>query len=244
MNRLEIHDLYVRVGEKTILKGINLEIPEGESHILFGPNGCGKTSLLMSIIGYPEYKITKGKIIYKGKDITNFAIDERAREGIGISFQKPPSVKGVTLRKILNTLKDGETVLDGFIGTLKMEEYLDRDINLGFSGGEVKRSELLQLIYQNPDFVMFDEPESGVDVENIRIIGNVIKKFLYPEKTCSLKQCQKSALLITHTGFIMDYINTDKAYVMMEGEVLCSGNPEKIFSQIQKCGFKECTRCQ
>lgn len=243
-NRLEIKDLWVEVDKNPILKGINMTVPEGQTHILFGPNGCGKTTLLLAIMGYPGYHISKGSIIYKEEDITNSPIDYRAKAGIGISFQKPPSIKGVTLKKLLNSINHLNNNEEGFVDILKMKEYLDRDINIGFSGGETKRSELLQLLYQNPDLVLFDEPESGVDIENLKIIGNVIRDLLYKKDACLIKKCIKSALMITHTGFILDYVNADMAYVMVDGRILCKGNPGRVFSKIQESGFKECEACQ
>jgi Fe-S cluster assembly ATP-binding protein len=173
-NLLEIKDLRVNVEGREILHGVNLAVKPGETQVIFGPNGGGKTTLLMTIMGFPRYKVTGGKIYFKGQDITNMPVDERARLGIGMSFQRPPVVRGVkTHDMVVACLKDGrsdqekEAEVKDLAERAHLSSFLDRDINYGFSGGEIKRSEMLQLLAQNPDLVLLDEPESGVDLENI-----------------------------------------------------------------------------
>ncbi len=175
---LKIEDLSVEVEEKEILHHVDLEINQGETHVLFGPNGSGKTTLLMATMGFPDYQITRGKILFKGKDITNMPLNERAAMGLGLSFQRPPTIRGVKMRQILEICGKGDKDVESMAQSLDFDEFLDRDLNDGFSGGEIKRSELLQLMAQNPDFLLLDEPESGVDLENISLIGKVLEKLL------------------------------------------------------------------
>ena len=171
---LTIEDLHVNIGDKEVLKGINLQINDGETFILFGPNGSGKTSLLMALMGFTGYEVTKGRILFKGVDITNLPMYERARLGMGMSFQRPPTIHGLRTRHLVQMCSRNGTVnTDLLAEVVNMTEFLDRDINAGFSGGEIKRSELLQLMAQQPDLVLFDEPESGVDMENMQLVGKV-----------------------------------------------------------------------
>lgn len=234
----------MEVEGKAILKGINLDVADGETVILFGPNGVGKSSLFMAIMGFPKYKIKKGQIIFQGTDITRLAVSARARLGIGMSFQRPPSIKGVKLKglgKIINSHKDNGDRIEYYSRILKLDQHLNRDINLGFSGGEVKRSEILQLLLQNPLLSLIDEPESGVDVENISVLGKAIKRLLH--KQDRLKKRQNSGIIITHTGLILNYLNADRGYMLINGCLTCSGNAREIFELIQKRGYKECQNC-
>ncbi|MBN2539386.1 MAG: ABC transporter ATP-binding protein [Deltaproteobacteria bacterium] len=248
---LLIEDLQVKLGNKKILKQVNLEIKPGETHILFGPNGSGKTSLLMTIMGYPQYKVTGGRILFKGEDITHMNIDERARLGIGMSYQRPPSIQGLKTRGMVQICANNGVDVDSLAKEINFSDFLDRDINVGFSGGEIKRSELLQLMAQKPDFLLFDEPESGVDVENIALIGKTISRLLerdiHATQDKSKKQLTKErarmGLIITHTGFILDYLTADKGQVLYNGALACMGNPIEIFKQIKEVGYGECVRC-
>lgn len=244
---LKISKLSVTVDGKKILNDVNLRIGRGETIALFGPNGSGKTSLLKTIMGIPQYRVESGNIIFKGENITKLSIDERARLGIGMVFQNPPTVRGVKLKDMLRICmeKSGsceETRLNKEAGKLNFTEFLDRDINLGFSGGEIKRSELLQLLAQNPAFIMFDEPDSGVDLVNINLVGKVINELI--EKDKREDQRTKGGLIITHAGYILDYVNADRAYVMLNGAVSCSGNPSDILEDIRAKGYEECVRCR
>ncbi len=240
---LEINDLHVKVGDKEVLHDINLHIGEGETHVLLGPNGSGKTTLLMTIMGYSQYRITEGKILFKGEDVTQMKAHERAKRGGGMLFQRPPTISGLKLGKLLTAIsrKKNENILE-LAQSLHMDKFLDRDINKGFSGGEIKRSEVLQLTIQNPDFIMLDEPESGVDIENISLIGNAIGSLL--EKDKRIVKRQKSGLIITHTGYILDYLETDRGHVMCDGQIKCHGNPREIMKDIKERGYRECLECR
>lgn len=244
---LSIEHLSVEVDGKRILNDVNMAINEGETHALFGPNGSGKSSLLFTIAGVPRYNVTAGKIIYKNKDITDAPMDERSKLGIGILFQHPPVIRGVKLRDMVRISLEsrGRKVTDAEIDQLavklNLDTFLDRDVNLGFSGGEIKRSELLQLLGQRPDFVMLDEPDSGVDLVNIGLVGRTINELLEKEKKTIERT--KSGLIITHFGNILDFVKADKAYVMMKGHVLCQGNPVELLEDIRKNGYGECMAC-
>ncbi len=248
---LQIEDLQVELGDKEILKHIDLEIHPGETHILFGPNGSGKTSLLMTIMGYPQYRVTGGKIVFKGEDITNMPVNERARLGIGMSYQRPPTINGVKTRQMVQICAKGKVDPEILAEKVNFSEFLERDINAGFSGGEIKRSELLQLMAQDPDLLLFDEPESGVDLENISLIGNTINSLLQRDFKVNSKKTQKErreertriGLIITHTGFILDYITADKGQVLYGGVLTCTSNPREIFRCISEVGYGECVKC-
>jgi Fe-S cluster assembly ATP-binding protein len=248
---LQIEDLQVKLGDKEILKHIDLEIGAGETHVLFGPNGSGKTSLLMTIMGYPQYEVTGGKIVFKGEDITNMPMNARAELGIGVSYQRPPAIHGVKTRQMVQIASKGNADAEALSRRVNFSDFLERDINVGFSGGEIKRSELLQLMAQDPDLLLFDEPESGVDLENISLIGNAISALLQRDFKLDSGKSQKElheertkmGLIITHTGFILDYVTADKGQVLFQGELTCTSNPGEIFRCISKVGYEECVRC-
>jgi Fe-S cluster assembly ATP-binding protein len=266
---LRIENLTVRVNhgkERTILKGFNLNIEEGETHVLLGPNGSGKSTLIYTILGYPNYIVEKGKIIFKGRDITHLPTNERVDLGIGTLFQHAPKVPGVKLRNLMHvcgekredmvkngngsgsSLEEGCKDLDD--QTIKISkdlnfplEFLDRDVNVGFSGGEIKRSEIMQMMALKPDFMLIDEPDSGVDVENLVLIGRVLRRLLQRDEIPSKKK--RSGLIITHLGYILQYLGTlDRAHILLDGQIICSGNPEQIIESVKKFGFDECKICQ
>ena len=198
---------------------------------------------MATIMGYSTIKVTSGTIEFKGKDITHMPVDERAKMGIGMMMQRPPNIYGVKLGDLIkvSSPENGDEVI-AEADKFKMENFLDREVNVGFSGGEIKRSELLQLTAQKPEFILLDEPESGVDLENIDLIGNKVHDLLF--KTCPGKKRHVSSLVITHTGQIMDYIGADKGYVMKNGRIQCSGNPLELLRDIKKNGYGECDGCQ
>jgi len=240
---LDIDDLHVKIGDREVLHDINLHIGEGETHVLMGPNGSGKTTLLRTIMGFAGLEVTKGTILFKGTDITRLPIHERAQLGMGMQFQRPPTIAGLKLGKLLAVTSGGNDEMVSDTATyLHMDAFLDRAINQGFSGGEIKRSEVLQLMIQKPDLVMLDEPESGVDLENISLIGNAIARLL--DKDVHIVNRKKSGLVITHTGYILDYLDADFGHVMCDGVFRCHGNPREILKVIKTSGYKECLACQ
>jgi len=241
---LSISQLTVAVEGKEILHDVNMEIRRGETHALFGPNGSGKSTLLMAIMGFPKYRIIKGNIAFKGKDITNSPLDERARLGIGMSFQRPPVVRGVKTRDIVAACLKGRgsgEIVGQLAGKANLTDFLDREINYGFSGGEVKRSEIMQLLAQNPELSLLDEPESGVDLINIALMGQLINKLL--EKSHRIRDRRHAGLIITHTGHILDYVNARTGYGMIEGRIIGEGNPREILATIKEKGYKKCIKC-
>ena len=249
---LRVEGLKVEVGGKEVLHGIDLYLPKGEVHAPMGPNGSGKTTLIMSIMGFEGYRVTQGRIYFKGQDITELPVYERARLGIGLAFQRPPVVRGVKTRQLVEMCAMGREVdVEGIARELNFTDFLDRDVNLGFSGGEMKRSELVQLMAQDPELVLLDEPESGVDLVNIALLGRAINRLLgrelEPKEGVSLKELKKhyakSALIITHTGHILNYVPADKGHVLINGYLVCSGNPEEILHTVEKYGYEECAKC-
>ncbi|MBA7630403.1 putative ABC transporter ATP-binding protein [subsurface metagenome] len=241
---LEIKHLTVAVDGKRILHDINLTIKTGETHVLFGPNGSGKTTLLMAIMGFPKYRVTEGSIIFKDKDITRLSLDERACLGIGMSFQRPPVVRGVKTRDMVAACLKGQETEEGIeqlAEKANLADFLDREINYGFSGGEIKRSELMQLLAQSPELTLLDEPESGVDLVNIALIGKLINELL--EKHCPIRFRRCSGFIITHTGHILDYVDARTGYVMCDGVIGCEGDPHEMLKTIKEKGYGECIKC-
>lgn len=239
---LDIDNLHVEVGGKEVIHGIDLSIGEGETHVLMGPNGSGKTTLLRSIMGFSNYTVTEGRIIFRGHDVTALSLHERARYGMGMMFQRPPTIAGLKLGKLLEVMS-GSTPAKAYeyAEKMNMSAFLDRDLNANFSGGEIKRSEVLQLLVQQPDFVMLDEPESGVDLENISLIGKAIAQLV--DKDRHIVNRHKSGLIITHTGFILDYLEADVGHMLCNGVIRCRGNPREILKVIQERGYQECIEC-
>jgi Fe-S cluster assembly ATP-binding protein len=240
---LKVEDLWVSVGDVQVLRGVNFTMNYGEINMLFGPNGAGKTSFMMTLMGFPRYEIDEGRIYFKGQDITGMDLYERARLGLGVSFQRPPTVRGVTLKKlteIISTNGMDKKTIDANVEKLNLTAHLDRGLNDGFSGGEMKRSELLQLMVQRPDLVLIDEPESGVDIENIALVGDAINALLGRDK---VKDPKRGAIIITHTGYILDFVNADRGYIVFDGNLVCRGNPRDILSEIKKHGYRRCAEC-
>ncbi|MCK4362862.1 MAG: ABC transporter ATP-binding protein, partial [Dehalococcoidia bacterium] len=235
---LEVEDLTVEVEGREIIHDVSFNIDIGETLALFGPNASGKTTLLMAIMGFPRYEVTRGRILFNGEDITHLPVDERSRMGIGILFQRPPVVRGVRMREMvracLGSREDG-AVIEQLAQRANMVELLDREVNYGFSGGEVKRSELLQLIAQSPEFVLLDEPDSGVDLVNISLVGEMINGLLQKDR---MRNRTSSGLIITHTGHILDYVNADRACVLLNGGIWCRGNPQEILASIKSHGYE------
>jgi Fe-S cluster assembly ATP-binding protein len=245
---LEIENLAVEVAGKRVLKGVDLSIAEGETHVLLGPNGAGKSTLFLTILGFPQYDVVEGSIKFKGQDITKLSTAERVKLGIGVSFQTPPAIRGVSVRDLLKieSHQDMDEELNPRMQELAKQlkfsdEFLDRDVNLGFSGGEVKRSEILQLLAQMPEFTMFDEPDSGVDIENVELLASEIGTLLDKDKP--QRSRKRSGLLITHLGYILNFVSADKAHVLIDGVISCSGNPSEILEDIRKNGFNGCVEC-
>jgi Fe-S cluster assembly ATP-binding protein len=179
--------------------------------------------------------------MFKDEDITNLPTNERAERGIGIMFQRPPTITGLKVREMLEIIEKNGEDIEELARSLNFDEFLNRDLNAGFSGGEIKRAELLQLMAQDPDLVLLDEPESGVDLVNIDLIGNAIRKLLQKDVH---KNRHKSGLIITHSGYILDYVEADKGCVLVNETIWCTGNPHEILQGIRDRGYEGCLSCQ
>jgi len=230
MEILRIENLNVSVNGKEILKDINFCLKKGEISVIFGPNGSGKSTFLFTIIGIPIYKINKGKIIFEGKDISKYSINERAKMGIFLAFQNPPAIRGVKVKDLFKII--GKENFNNFLS----QEFLEREINVGFSGGERKKLEVAQIFSFKPKLLLLDEIDSGLDVESLEYIGKRLKDFIKKEKI--------STIIVTHSGNILKFIKPRVAYVMINGKIVCSGKPEKIWKTIKKFGYKECEKCK
>ena len=232
---LTITNLTVEVAGKTIIQDLSLTIGEGEIHVLFGPNGSGKSTLIKTILGFSDYKVLSGSICFGGRDIIKLPINQRVKLGIGVAFQNPPAIRGVKLRDMVSNLSSqGPDEAMSLANKLNFPlGFLDRELNVDFSGGEAKRSEILQLLAQRPSLLLLDEPDSGVDVENLERIGRMLDSFL----------AGRTALLITHMGHILRYVNADKGHVIVNGTIACTGDPVKLLSQILHEGYGWCEKC-
>lgn len=233
---LDIKGLSVSVEGRPVLKDINFSINEGDIVVLFGPNGSGKTTLIKVIMGFAGYEITGGDIIFKGHRINDMKIEERAKLGLGIMHQYPPTIRGVRLKQLAGYLCEDQERVSDLAERLSLKSHLERDINLGFSGGEKKKAELFQLELQDSDMLLLDEPESGIDLENIAVMGEVMDEYF--------RSSSKSGLIITHSGYILDYIKAKWGCLLMEGTLWCSGRPPKVmFEEIREEGYVHCKEC-
>lgn len=241
-NILTISNLYVNAGDKEILAGVDLEVGYGQTHVLMGPNGTGKSTLGLALMGSPKYEITKGNIVFDGEDITEEAANERAKKGIFLSFQNPPEVPGVTLSSFIKSALEqvtGERVklwdykkkLKETMDLLGMDEsYAERDLNVGFSGGEKKKAEILQLLMLEPKLAILDETDSGLDVDAVRIVSSGISEYQ--------RRCGGSLLVITHSMGILDSLHVDRAHVMVEGRIVKTGGSELI-EEVNSNGYSK-----
>lgn len=226
---LEIKNLHVGVDENDILKGVDLTIQPGEIHVVMGPNGAGKSTLANAIMAHPHYQVHGGDILLEGESILEDTADVRARKGIFLSFQAPQEVPGVSVEDFLRTAKaqhDGKNPsvlkfrkeLTEKMADLSMApEYAERYLNVGFSGGEKKKNEILQMKVLNPKLILLDETDSGLDVDAVRIVSRGVSEFLDETKSC---------LIITHISGILEFLHPDHVHVVMDGRIVKNGGPE------------------
>lgn len=236
---LEIKDLYVNTEDKEILKGINLNIDKGEIHVIMGPNGSGKTTTANAILNNPAYKKTNGNIKFEGEDISNLKTDEIARKGIFMSFQLPEEIPGVSVTNFLKYAKNKVTGQPVKIFTFKdelkkyMEELnmnpknMERSLNVGFSGGEKKKNEILQMLVLNPKLAILDETDSGLDVDAIKTVSKGIEMF---------KSSENAILIITHNTKILHSLKVDYVHVLVDGKIVKTGGQE-LAEEIEENGY-------
>ena len=237
---LEIQGLTVEVEGKQILNGLDLSVAKGETHALMGPNGSGKSTLAYAIMGHPAYTITAGKVLLKGVDIIDLPPEERARAGLFLAMQYPTEIPGVSLTNFLRTavnavntedvpVRQFMTQLRADMKELEMDEkFLSRSVNEGFSGGEKKRFEILQMAMLKPEIAVLDETDSGLDVDALRIVSEGVNRMRGPEM---------GVLIITHYTRILSYITPDKVHVMFEGRIVQSGGPE-LAAELESKGYE------
>lgn len=239
-NLLKITGLHVSVGDKEILHGVDLTVNSDETHVLMGPNGTGKSTLGYAITGNPAYTVTEGDIVFGGESIVDMPVNERAKKGIFLSFQNPLEVPGVTLSSFIRSaleqktktrlrLWDFKKKLAETMKLLDMDEsYADRDLNVGFSGGEKKKAEILQMLMLEPKLAILDETDSGLDVDAVRTVSQGVK--LYRERV------HGSLLIITHSTRILEALTVDAAHVMENGVIVKNGGAE-LAEKINEKGF-------
>ena len=236
---LTVKDLHAAVDGKEILKGLNLTVGKGEVHVLLGPNGSGKSTLMNVLMGHPGYQVTEGEISFDGSDLLTMKTFERARKGLFLSFQTPEEIPGITVENMIRTAKQavtGEKIkILAFKKELKAamteleinESYAGRYMNVGFSGGEKKRNEILQLMMLQPKLALLDETDSGLDVDAVQIVSKGVAAFHNEENSC---------LIITHNARILDRLTVDRVHVMKEGRIIQEGGAELI-DEINRSGF-------
>jgi Fe-S cluster assembly ATP-binding protein len=240
---LSIHDLKVRVGEREVLRGIDLEVPAGEVHAIMGPNGSGKSSLAHVLAGRPGYEVTSGRVDFLGHDLLSLPAEERAREGLFLGFQYPVEIPGVNnaylLRAALNAARRhrGQPEVDAFdflalvrekMKLMKMDEaFLSRGVNEGFSGGEKKRNEILQMLVLEPRLAVLDETDSGLDIDALKVVSAGVN---------SLRSAERGILLVTHYQRLLDHVRPDRVHVLARGKILRSGGPE-LALELEERGY-------
>ncbi|MHC8515982.1 Fe-S cluster assembly ATPase SufC [Sporosarcina sp. ITBMC105] len=241
MATLVIKDLHVEIEGKEILKGVNLTINTNEIHAIMGPNGTGKSTLASAIMGHPKYEVTSGSVILDGEDVLEMEVDERAQAGLFLAMQYPSEITGVTnadfMRSAINSRREeGDEIslmkfireLDSKMDLLEMDQDMaTRYLNEGFSGGEKKRNEILQLMMLKPKFAVLDEIDSGLDIDALKIVSKGINEMRGQDFGC---------LMITHYQRLLNYITPDHVHVMMQGRVVKSGGPE-LAKQLEENGY-------
>ena len=237
---LEIKDLHVNAGEKEILKGIDLNIKKGEIHVIMGPNGSGKTTTANAILNNPVYQKENGSIIFEGENITNLKTDEIARKGIFMSFQLPEEIPGITVTNFLKYAKNKITGQPVKIFKFKEEvkkhmeelqiktEYSERSLIVGFSGGEKKKNEILQMLVLNPKLAILDETDSGLDVDAIKTVSKGVEMF---------KNDENAVLIITHNTKILHNLTPDFVHILVDGKIVKTGNA-KLAKEIEENGYR------
>ena len=243
---LEIKDLHAGVEGKEILKGLDLSINKGEVHVILGPNGSGKSTLMNIIMGHPKYEVTAGSMRFEAADLQAMKTFERARAGIFLSFQTPEEIPGITVENMLRTAKQAMTgapvkilafrkKLKAMMAELKMDPaYAERYMNVGFSGGEKKRNEILQLLMLEPKLALLDETDSGLDVDAVQIVSSGVSAFHTAENSC---------LIITHNTRILEKLSVDRVHVLMDGRIVEEGGAELI-GEINQRGFTHLLEAQ
>jgi Fe-S cluster assembly ATP-binding protein len=227
---LSIENLHASIGDKPILKGVNLVVQEGEIHALMGPNGSGKSTLSNTLMGHPAYQVTQGRVLYQGRDLLQMPTDERARAGLFLAFQYPASIPGVSVANFTRSIvkaRHGEMPVSEFRKQLNaaMKDlnwdpvFAKRYVNDGFSGGEKKRCEILQMKLLKPTLALLDEIDSGLDIDALRIVCEGINKALHPGM---------AMMIITHYQRMLDYVKPHKVHVLVAGRVVMSGGPELV----------------
>lgn len=232
---LELRNVSASVGDVTILHNVSIKVQSGETHVLLGPNGSGKSTVLSAIMGLPPFQVTSGEILFNGKALLPLATSERAQLGIGLAFQRPPSLPGVTVADFASAI-GAEDQFEQSAEALDLKSFVDRDLVVGFSGGEIKRWEVLKLVLQSPQLLLFDEPESGVDLAHVAAIGSAIDKLTSSPSDDDGQP--RAALLITHTGLILDHVEADVGHIMVDGKIIHSGEPKALFRHIQTAGYR------
>lgn len=239
MHDLLISNLHVSVEGKEILKGLSLTIPAGEVHAIMGPNGSGKSTLAATLMGHPKYEVTTGDVLYGETDVLALAPDERSKAGIFLSFQYPQEIPGVSvgnfLRTAMNVRRDQPLNIPKFYDQLKnaaermgmKEEMLTRGVNEGFSGGEKKRLEILQMLILEPSLCILDETDSGLDIDALKIVAQGVN---------AMRDTKRSFLIITHYQRLLDYITPDAVHVLVDGKITKSGGPE-VAKELEKAGY-------
>ncbi|MBE6446059.1 MAG: Fe-S cluster assembly ATPase SufC [Alphaproteobacteria bacterium] len=243
MALLEIKNLHAFVGDKEILKGLNLKIESGEVHAIMGPNGCGKSTLSSVIAGHPAYTVTDGEILFKGLDLLKMTPDERANTGVFLAFQHPVELPGVGLAQFLKTALNakrkflGQDPMDAvqFMKYMNLRatalgiknDMLKRSVNVGFSGGEKKRLETFQMAMLEPDFCILDEMDSGLDVDALKVVGQAVSV---------MREGKRSFMIITHHDDLLQYVQPDKVSVMRDGQVITTGGADLVH-EIEEKGY-------
>lgn len=236
---LEIKNIHASADGKEILKGLNLTVNKGEVHVIMGPNGAGKSTLMNVIMGHPKYKVTDGDILFEGEKITDLKTDQRARKGIFMSFQEPEEVSGITVEGLLRSARTSITgkplkliafrrELKEKMALLNMDEsYAERYLNVGFSGGEKKKNEIVQMLMINPKLAILDETDSGLDVDAVKVVANGINKY---------RNNDNSILIITHNSKLLEYLKPDFVHILLDGKIVKNGEKELI-DEVNKNGF-------